>query len=248
MMAISHRLRRLCFPSLFLLASLMLWGALTLAVQAQAAPSSEPGAHGAAAPAATPESHEAEDESAEFKHSASVQLVARWTGLSLEGAYWLCVLLNFAVIAAAVIWLSKKNLPGLFRGRTASIQKAMEEARRASEDANRRLSEIETRLARLDGEIGEMRGAADNEAVAEEARIQAAAAEEAQKIVQVAEQEIATAAKTARRELTAYAADLAVALARKQIQVNPAMDQALVRDFARQLAPGDGRKAGKEDV
>ena len=63
----------------------------------------------------------------------------------------------------------------------------------------------------------------------------AAAEEDARKIVVSAEQEIAAAAKAARRQLTAYAADLAVGLARKQIHVDAATDQALVRNFAGQL-------------
>ena len=190
------------------------------------------------------ESREAagEDEQAQFKHSASVQLVAKLTGLSLDHAYWLCVLLNFAVIAGAIAYFSKKNLPGVFRSRTASIQKAMQEARQASEEANRRLAEIEARLSRLDAEIGGMREAAEKEAAAEEARIKAAALEDARKIVESAEQEITAAAKTARRELTAYAANLAVSLAAKQIKVDAATDQALVRGFAKELGP----KAGKD--
>jgi F-type H+-transporting ATPase subunit b len=176
-----------------------------------------------------------------------VQWVAKLTGWSLEHAYWVCVLLNFLVIAAAIFWLSKKNLPGLFRNRTASIQKAMEEARKASEDANRRLAEIEARLSRLDAEISGMRAAAEQEAAAEEQRIKAAAAEDARKIVESAEQEIAAAAKAARRELTAYAADLAVSLAKKQIHVDAATDQALLRNFAQQLSVngGDARKGGQ---
>ena len=36
--------------------------------------------------------------------------------------------------------------------------------------------------------------------------------------------------------------DLAVALARKQIQVDSATDQALVRNFAGKLSSGSGRK------
>src|SRR5207245_2055544 len=91
-----------------------------------------------------------EDDQEQFKHSGSVQFVSRITGLSLEHAYWLSVLLNFAIVAGVIVWVSKKNLPALFRDRTASIQKAMQEARKASEDANRRLSEIEARLSRLD--------------------------------------------------------------------------------------------------
>src|SRR5215471_8971520 len=84
------------------------------------------------------ESREAagEDDESQFKHSPSVQLVARLTGLDLEHAYWVCVLLNFVVIGAAIFWLMKKNLPGVFRDRTASIQKAMAEAQKASQDAN----------------------------------------------------------------------------------------------------------------
>ena len=179
----------------------------------------------------------AEDDQAQFKHSASVQMVAKLTGLSLDHAYWLCLVLNFAVVAGAVFYFSKKNLAGMFRNRTASIQKAMQEAQKASEDANRRLGEIETRLSRLDAEVEGMRAAAEKEAVAEEARIKAAAEEDGRKIVESAEQEIAAAAKLARRDLTNFAANLAVSLAARQIKVDSATDQALVQGFARELSP-----------
>ena len=92
---------------------------------------------------------------------------------------------------------------------------------------------------KLDGEIGMMRDAAEKEGAAEETRIQAAAEEDARKIVLSAEQEVAAAVKAARRQLTAYAADLAVGLARKQIHVDAATDQALVRNFAGQLGAND---------
>jgi F-type H+-transporting ATPase subunit b len=183
-----------------------------------------------------------EDDAAKFKHSPAVRLIAKLTGLNLEHAYWVCVLLNFVIIAAAIFWLSKKNLPGLFRNRTASIQKAMEEARQASEDANRRLAEIEARLSKLDTEIGGMRATAEKEAAAEEQRIKTTAAEDARKIVESAEQEITAAAKSARRELKAFAAELAVSLATKQIQVDPATDQALLRNFAQQLSANGSEK------
>jgi len=178
---------------------------------------------------------EEKDEMAEFKQSASVRGIAKLTGLNLQQAYWLSVVLNFVVIAAAIVWASRKYLPGMFRDRSAAIQKAMQEAQMASEEARRRLADIESRLMKLDVEIGMMRDAAEKEGAAEEARIQAAAAEDARKIVTSAEQEIAAAAKAARRQLTAYAADLAVGLARKQIHVDAATDQALVRNFALEL-------------
>src|SRR5947209_803454 len=115
------------------------------------------------------------DETAQFKHSDSVRLLARITGLSLEGAYWLAVILNFAIVAGVIVWASKKNLPTVFRNRTASIQKSLQEAREASADANRRLTEVEARLSRLGDEINQMRVASEKEAAAEEERIRASA-------------------------------------------------------------------------
>jgi F-type H+-transporting ATPase subunit b len=188
---------------------------------------------------------EEKDEMAEFKQSASVELIAKYlTGGNLRSAYWLSIVLNFAVIAIVIIWAGRKFLPGIFRDRTAAIQKAMLEAQKASEEARGKLAEIESRLAKLDEEIARMRDAAEKEGAAEVARIEAAAQEDARKIVASAEQEVAAAIKAARRQLTAHAADLAVGLAQKQIRVDATTDQALVRNFAGQLAASD--KAGKD--
>jgi len=178
---------------------------------------------------------EEKDETAQFKQSASVRWVMEHTGLSLQSSYWLCMILNFAVIAGVIVWAGRKYLPGILRARTAAIQKAMHEAQKASEEARLKLAEIELRLSKLDSEIDAMREHAEKEAADEAARIQAAAKEDAQKIVAAAEREIAAAAKAARRALTAHAADLAVGLAQRQIHVDAPTDQALVRGFAGQL-------------
>jgi F-type H+-transporting ATPase subunit b len=250
-------LRRVALLFLLLLACM---GTAVLAQEKQAAPPDQQASEPQAQPRGPAQQvvHETReaageevDENAQFKQSAAVRLIARVTGLSLEYAYWLCVALNFAVIAGIILWAARKALPGAFRDRTASIQKAMQEAQKASAEARSRLAEIEARLAKLDTEIATMRDAAEKEAAAEEARIKAAAEEDARKIVQSAEQEIASAIKTARRELTAFAADLAVALAQKQIHVDASTDQAIVQNFAGQLGsapggPGDvsGGKGG----
>ena len=186
---------------------------------------------------------EEKDDKAQFKESPAVRFIARKTGWSPGTAYLLCVLLNFAVIAWILLWVSRKYLPGAFRARTAAIQKAMQEAQKASEQARRRLAEIESRLMKLEVEIGMMRDTAEKEAAAEEARIQAAAQEDARKMLESAQLEIAAALKAARRELTAYAADLAVGLAQKQIHVDAATDQSLVRNFAGQLGASSGTSA-----
>ncbi|HET7208321.1 MAG TPA: ATP synthase F0 subunit B [Terriglobales bacterium] len=191
---------------------------------------------------------EEKDDTEELKKSPSVNFIAKTFGLTLKQAYWASFVFNFAVIAAVIVWISRSKLPGLFRTRTVNIQKAMEEARKASQDANRRLQEIESRLSKLDSEIASMHASAAQEAAAEEARIKAAAEEDTRKIIDTAEQEIAAAAKSARRELKAYAADLAVGLAQRQIRVDSATDEALVRSFAGQLgsAGTNGASSGKD--
>jgi F-type H+-transporting ATPase subunit b len=218
------------------------WFAFSPALVAQSTSSTASTAKNPPSSVAPEKGNTSEDETAQFKHSSSVQILARITGLNLQQAYWLAVVLNFAIIAGLIAWAMKKNLPAMFRNRTASIQKAIAEARQASEDANRRLAEIETRLGRLDDEISRMRTTSEREAAAEEARIKAASEEDAKRIVESAEQEIAAAAKAARRELTAYAADLAVTLAAKQIRVDTPTDQALVRRFAQQISNGSAGK------
>jgi F-type H+-transporting ATPase subunit b len=184
-----------------------------------------------------------EDDTAAFKSSPSVVFLARITGLDLRHAYWLAVLLNFIVIAAVLFWAGRRYMPGAFRARTAAIQQAMEEARRASADANRRLADVEARLAKLGDEIAAMKASGEADMAAEGTRIKAAAEEDARKIVESAEQEIAAATKAARRDLSTYAADLAISLAKKQIHVDSATDSSLVRSFSDRLASAEG--AGK---
>jgi F-type H+-transporting ATPase subunit b len=191
------------------------------------------------------ETHEAtgaeEEENANLKHSSMVQKLAGATGLSVHQAHMLALGLNFAIIVFLVYWFARKSVPLALRNRTETIQRALEEARAASQEANRRLAEIEARLRQLDVEIGQMQAAAEKEADAEEARIQKAAEEDMRKVVESAKQEMAAAAKQARRELTVHTADLAIALARKQINVDSGTDQTLVRNFAGQLSRGGGK-------
>jgi F-type H+-transporting ATPase subunit b len=176
-----------------------------------------------------------DDGTAQFKQSPSVRWLGRHLGLSGGAMYWLAVVINFAIIALGVVYFSRLHLPTMFRNRTESIRKAMDEAKAASDDAKTRLAAIESRLSRLDSDIAAMRSKAEQDGAAEEARIRAAAEDDKQKIVEAAAQEIDVAAKSARRDLAAYAADLAVQLARQRIQVDVPADQALVRGFATSL-------------
>lgn len=189
------------------------------------------------------------EENAQFKFSPSVRWLGKELGIGVHGAYWLAFILNFAVLALVIYLLSRSRIPAMFRSRTATIRRAMEEAGKASAEANRRLGEIEARLARLDQEIAAMHQQAEKEAASEEEKLRLAAAQDARRVVEAAEQEIAAAASLARRELKAYAAELSVAMAEKRIHVDKDTDAALVRDFAEQLGNGmrgPHRNGGKD--
>jgi len=249
---------------LLTLAFLAFSGALTLCANAQepsAAPSAqqpsaqpnkpaEP-AHETIAGELVKETREAagedEEEHSDLKHAKPVRWLARKIDWSVHGTHLLLSGINFVIIAVILIWAARKYLPGTFRNRTASIQQALQEARAASQDANRRLADIENRLRQLDVEIGRMQSSAESEAAAEEARVQKAAKDDVRKVVLAAEQEIAAAAKQARRELSNYTASLAISLASKQISVDSDTDQVLVRTFAAKLASNNNNKDGGKD-
>lgn len=186
------------------------------------------------------EESEKEDQTTGLKHSSSVQWIAKKTGMSVEAAYWIAMLINFAIVFAAIGALMKSQLPSYFRTRNEAIQRGILEARAASEDAQRRLADIETRLAKLDTEVAQIRSEAEKESAGEEARIRAAAETDAKRILEAAEQEIEAAGRQARRDLKGLAADLAVDLAARKIHVDAAMDESLVKNFVAQLGR-DGR-------
>jgi F-type H+-transporting ATPase subunit b len=180
------------------------------------------------------------EENAQFKQSKAVKWISHLVGISPEAGYWVFVFINFAIVAGFIYWASHTNLAQAFRTRTATIQKGIEEARRASAEANARLEQIQGRLSKLDSEVAEIRAAAEADFSAEQERIKRAAEEDARRVVETAESEIAAAAKNARRELRTYAAELAVELAKKNIKVDAQTDAALVRDFVSQLGK-DGK-------
>lgn len=181
-----------------------------------------------------------EDDTAVFKHSPVVRWIASKLGLKPQIEYWALYGFDFAIVAVLIVWGWKKNIPAAFRSRTAAIRKTMDEAQAASADANRRLADIEARLAKLDQEIAQMASLADKEAVTEEARIRAAAEQDSQRIVEGAQAEIESSARTAMRDLKTYAADLAVSLAEKRIVVDSGTDHQLVQNFSRELGGGNG--------
>ena len=175
------------------------------------------------------------DENAKFKYSIMVEKLGRFIGLGPEGMYWVSLVANFVFLALFFWMLLKSKLPKMFRDRTTSIQKALNEAKAASAEASRRLGDIETRLSKLDVEVNDIRTGAEREAAVEEERVRLAAEEDARKVVDSAEAEIAAIARSARHDLKSFAASLAVDIASHKIKVDDDTDQALVRQFVSHL-------------
>jgi F-type H+-transporting ATPase subunit b len=181
------------------------------------------------------EEGEVHEEHAEFKYSPMVAKLGHFVGLGPRGMYWLSMAINFAFLGIFFWMLLKSKLPQMFRGRTATIQKALKEAQAASAEASRRLSDIETRLSKMDSEVSEIRAGAERDAAAEEERVRLAAEQDKQKVVAAAETEIAAIARSARHDLKSFAASLAVDIASHRIKVDDRTDQGLVREFVTRL-------------
>ena len=211
--------------------------------QSEPKPEAQKGAEHEAA-ATEKKEGEGEDAEAALKESAMVEKFGNLLGIKNPAtAYWVFTFINFGILAFALGSAIKKFLPGLFRARTASIQKSIEDARKASTEANTRLSAIQERLSKLDAEIASIRSTAEEQGRAEEQRLLAATEEEKRKILQSAEQDIAAAAAAAQRDLKNFAAELAVSLAEKKIAVSESADRNLVREFTQSL--GNGTRGGK---
>jgi F-type H+-transporting ATPase subunit b len=183
---------------------------------------------------------EEKGENAGLKHSVAVRWIAKKFGITVETAYSIAMVFNFAIVALAILWFMKSSLPGYFRSRNEAISRGIEEARAASADAQRRLADIEQRLSKMDSEVAQIRASAETESAAEEARIRAAAETDVKRILESAEQEIDAAGRQARRDLKSLAAGLAVDLAAGKLHVDQETDESLIHNFVAQLGK-DGR-------
>jgi F-type H+-transporting ATPase subunit b len=129
--------------------------------------------------------------------------------------------INFAIWAGALYWLCLTKAPRFFRQRAEAIGSAISKAGGAKAAADAELREAETKLLNLEKEVAELRAFAEREAAAEVERIRGATRLDMERIAAAAKAEIEAAERTARLELKALAAKLAVEgaeeLLRKQL-------------------------------
>ena len=247
------RLPRRCTSilPLFLLAALALAAfALPRGLHAQdsAPAASSDSAQADSSPGSAQKNPEASAEQKEldvFRHAPIVAAIAKKVGLSVETTAKIFEALNFLIIFLAIVLPLAKFLPKVLRNRKETLSQNLRTAREATEDANSRLSAVEARLAGLDEEIARFRAQVEQDSLEDEKRIKASLAEESERIVATAEQEIAAAAAQARRGLRNFAAELAIEHAEKQLVLTPETDRALIGEFIAEVSSNGSGKGGK---
>lgn len=144
---------------------------------------------------------------------------------------------NFVLLAAGLGWLMHKFLGKYFRQRTEDIQQGIVGARKEREEAEARAAEMDRRMANLESEIAGLKTSASEEMAAEEARLKRETEQLIARLGANAEQEIASAAKHARKELRAYATELALKLAHQKIRdrMTPELADSLMDSFTDDL-------------
>ena len=206
----------------------------------QSAEATTPGAN-------STEANDAEiDENKQYRESPTVRKIGGMIGLTSAQSAMAFEMINFIILLALVGFGLVKALPKLFRDRNSAIQKDLVDARTATEQASIRLSGVESRLSKLDDEIAALRAQAEKASALDEQRIAASVEEEKQKILAAAEQEIAAATITARRQLQQYAAELAIEQAARKLVISAETDRLLVQNFARRLGSPFGDDDSKD--
>jgi F-type H+-transporting ATPase subunit b len=187
---------------------------------------------------------EQEDEEYVFKHSKPVSAFARIFHLSPDVASGFFWALNAAILFAFVGYFLVTGLPKAFRSRRMELDRQIVEARIATEKAEERLRAVEERLSHLDSEIAAVRTQAERDSANDETRMRQAMADEKQKIVASAEQEITAAGAAAERRLRRFAAELAVDRASARLQLTEGDDRTLIQEFAASLG-SNGSQGGR---
>jgi F-type H+-transporting ATPase subunit b len=144
---------------------------------------------------------------------------------------------NFLILAAGVVFLMNKHLPGHFASNKKEIQKGISEAQQMKMDAERRSAEMDARLNALGADIEKFRTQSAAEMQQEGDRISRDTAAQIKKIEQQAAVELESVGKTARRQLKEYAAELALGLAEERLRarIDATAESLLVDDFVRDL-------------
>jgi len=189
------------------------------------------------------------EERQEYRHSPTVQWIAKLFHSDLEATAVTLEYINFGIVVVAIGIPLFRILPKAMRKRTARLNFDLEVAKAKTDDATARLKAVEDKMAGLDAEIAELRKQMEADMVTDEARSKALVEEETARIVAAAEQEIVVAGAQARRGLKQFAGDLAIDRALSRLTLNAETDRALFAEFANDVVgkPKRSRSKGEQN-
>ncbi|HQR66292.1 MAG TPA: hypothetical protein PLB02_02755 [Thermoanaerobaculia bacterium] len=137
------------------------------------------------------------------------------TFLGLPAVLWKTA--NLLLFFGLVWWLLKKPFRNFFGERRAEIEKALAKAAEDRARAEALAAQLADRLARIETELANLKAGAQADAEAERETLLREAEAEAARIVERTTGEIEGRVRRARVELTEYAGDLAVGIAREML-------------------------------
>lgn len=152
---------------------------------------------------------------------------------------------NLVAFLGLLVWLLRKPAATFFRDRRKEIEENIRKTDESRQRAEQLAAEMETRLARLDQELAAIHEHAKKEATAEQAELLRQTEEDARKVVDRAKAEMDARVRQARKELTTYAGDLSVEIARDLLSrnVTPEDEDRLLAEGLSALAAGKPKLA-----
>ena len=144
---------------------------------------------------------------------------------------------NFIILFGGLGFLLAKPLRKFLAEIGLSVEKTIQETGRAKTDAEARLESLKDRMLSLEQEVRKIKGEGDEAGQREKERVLALARQESEKIKSFAAQEIEALSLSARAELKKYGADIAVSLARANIErrLTPELHSHLIDESIRRL-------------
>jgi F-type H+-transporting ATPase subunit b len=146
-------------------------------------------------------------------------------------------LMNFAILVGVLVYFLKSPVAAYLGSRSTQIRQDLVNAAQMKSSAAAELTQVEAKMRALPAELDALKARGAEDVKAERARMAEAAAVERQRLLEHTRREIESRLRIARRELTAYAAELAVGVARTRLEqtLTPDDQLRLVDRYAAQL-------------
>ena len=146
-------------------------------------------------------------------------------------------LFNFAILVGALTYFLKTPIAGYLAGRSAQIRQDLVTAAELRKTASAQLEQIQQKLNALPAELDALKARGEEDVRAEKVRMAQLAAAERERLIAQTRREIDMRLRLARRDLTEYAAQLAVNVAQDRIArtITPEDQLRLVDRYASQL-------------